>query len=639
MMRYDPTLIVTRVVIERDSLVVYDERFHRGVNVIRGDNSSGKSTVLNFIYYGLGGDLADWSTAARLCSRVIVEVRLNGNLATLSREISDKAGQPMDIFGGSLEDSQRAPRADWLRYPYRGGGNGNRESFSQAIFRLLKIPEVASDQSGNITMNQILRLLYADQLSPIEDIFKFQRFDDANLRETVGRLLCGAYDSALYDNIQKLKALSKEFDSISGELKSLFSVLGKSEQGISIEWIETEKNALEEKRRTLQSSIEETEQKLYVSAAHEHLTKKFQEKAYREVQLLQVEIGVVRRDRDALVLTIADSTAFIRNLEHKIEALRDSSSVVEHLGEVEFQSCPSCYAPIEGGLSHACNLCKVPFNSEETQTRIISLINDTALQVKQSQFLQSRREARLRELSEHVQKLERQWQHASRHLVSQERLLSTDSLEELRELHRQSGYIERQIEDLDQKMHIAQLVQEISDRKSNINSEINRFRSENEKLEAEQQERLSKAYTAISEKVKSLLINDLRRQDIFENPRRVDFTFSGNKISVDGENYFSASSRAILKSSFYLAFLAAATEMPFFRHPRFCMIDTLENMGVESIRSHNFQLQIARISAESKVEHQIIYATAMIEPSLDDENITIGKHSTLDSLTIDVSVD
>jgi ABC-type molybdenum transport system ATPase subunit/photorepair protein PhrA len=46
---HNPTLIVKRVVVERNGKPVYDEQFHAGVNVIRGENSSGKSTVLNFI--------------------------------------------------------------------------------------------------------------------------------------------------------------------------------------------------------------------------------------------------------------------------------------------------------------------------------------------------------------------------------------------------------------------------------------------------------------------------------------------------------------------------------------------------------------------------------------------------------------
>ncbi|WP_084806796.1 ATP-binding protein [Bradyrhizobium sp. NAS80.1] len=211
MMRYSPTLIVKRVVVERNGKAVYSERFHAGVNVIRGENSSGKSTVLNFIYYGLGGDLADWSEVAALCSRVLIEVSLNGFVATLSRDISTQHGQPMDIFGGDFEASQSAPRADWTRYPYRR--SASQESFSQALFRLLGIPEVASDVSGNLTIHQILRLLYSDQLSPVENIFRYEsKFDPPALRDAIGRLLAGAYEAALYENEVKLRELDKQFD-------------------------------------------------------------------------------------------------------------------------------------------------------------------------------------------------------------------------------------------------------------------------------------------------------------------------------------------------------------------------------------------------------------------------------------------
>jgi ABC-type uncharacterized transport system ATPase component len=72
MMRFDPTLIVKRLVIQRKELAVYDEQFHLGVNVIRGENSSGKSTILNSIFYGLGGDLTEWSEVALLCTRVVL---------------------------------------------------------------------------------------------------------------------------------------------------------------------------------------------------------------------------------------------------------------------------------------------------------------------------------------------------------------------------------------------------------------------------------------------------------------------------------------------------------------------------------------------------------------------------------------
>ena len=118
-MLFEPSLFISRLVVERNDHIAYDEKFHEGINVIRGENSSGKSTILNFIFYALGGDLADWSEIELLCTQVTAEVKLNGNTATLSRLISEKHGQPMEIFGGDFETAKKAPRSKWIRYPYR----------------------------------------------------------------------------------------------------------------------------------------------------------------------------------------------------------------------------------------------------------------------------------------------------------------------------------------------------------------------------------------------------------------------------------------------------------------------------------------------------------------------------------------
>lgn len=48
-----PTLLVMRLVIKRSQHVVYDEKFHAGVNIIRGENGSGKTTVVESIIYAL----------------------------------------------------------------------------------------------------------------------------------------------------------------------------------------------------------------------------------------------------------------------------------------------------------------------------------------------------------------------------------------------------------------------------------------------------------------------------------------------------------------------------------------------------------------------------------------------------------
>ena len=451
----------------------------------------------------------------------------------------------------------------------------------------------------------------------------------------VGRLLCGAFDSQLYENEIRIRDLAKELDAAAGELRSLFAVLGQAGESLTLDWINGQRRVLEEQRDKLQSAIEVAERARYTSAADDPPTLTAQKKAYEEVQRAQMELSALRQQRDAISLEIADSNSFIASLESKLASLHDASAAADEFDQIRFHHCPACYAPIEDDPPpHACHLCKTPFDSERAKTRIVALINDTAIQLKQSRLLQENRLRHAAELDERLRSSEDRWRRAARRLAELQRLPSTEKEEHLRELHRQSGYVERQLDDLEEKTRLVAIVEELSARKTRIAEEKARLEAENERLHLQQEKRLERAYTLIADEIRDILHHDLRRQNSFEHAQRIDFDFASNKITVDGLDYFSASSRVILKNSFYLGFLTAATKEPFFRHPRFCMIDTVEDKGIEPIRSHNFQLLMSEMSIHSEVEHQIIFATSMIAPDLDDERYTIGKFSTRDDMTL-----
>jgi hypothetical protein len=449
-MRFDPSLLISRLVIEAASRSVYDERFHHGVNIIRGENSSGKSTILNFIFYALGGDLTDWSEAALRCSQVTVEAELNGMPVTLSREVTDVLRQPMDVFGGPYELAIKAPRSEWTRYPY--SRSPTRESFSQALFRLLGLPEVVNEASGSLTMHQLLRLLYADQLSPTDDIFRLEPFDRALIRDTIGRLLCGAYDNRVYANELRIRELDRELNEVSAQLTSLFRVLGRAGESMTLDWIGAERQRLEDDERTTQSEIEQTERRLYSAEDDDKITLAALEKAYSEVQTLQGEIATIRQQRDGLALAIADSDAFIATLEEKLSAMHDASTAVEALGDIKFTYCPVCFAAISTDTpAGVCHLCRTPFDPERSRNRLAAFINDTAIQLKQSRILQEDRKERLRRTEASFTGLETTWHRASERLRELQRLPSTEARSQLRELQRRAGYLQRQLEDLEER--------------------------------------------------------------------------------------------------------------------------------------------------------------------------------------------
>jgi hypothetical protein len=627
-MRFDPSLRVVRLVIEANGKSVYDENFHRGLNIVRGENSSGKSTILNFLFYGLGGDLTAWSEAAQICSRVTVEVELSGKRATISREVSSTPGRAMDIFGGPYDLALRAPRAEWTRYLY--ARSTGRESFSQTLFRLLGLPEVRNESNNvSITVHQVLRLLYADQLSPIDELFRAERFDSALTRDIVGRLLCGAYDLQLYNDELRLRDLERQFLEVSAQLRSLLAVGGRVGEAITPGWVAAERQKVEQERHLTQAEIERAERALFAARDDKGASLDAQNGAYTEVQRLQASIIVKRNLVDSLAMEVADSAVFITNLERRLDALRDASLIAKTFDGPRFQSCPSCYAPIaDKHEPDVCHLCKSPFDTERARQRVAALINDTALQLRQSRGLQERRIDKLQSAEAELSNIETQWQTASARLREVSRVASTKGQDSLRQLQRKAGYLDRQLEELDQRARVAEMVSRMSAQKETIGGEIGRLKTRIETTRLSQQDRMERAKQRIADAVLDLIRHDLKREARFESAERVDFDFASNRLAVDGSTYFSASSRAFLRSAFTAGMLFAAAGDPLFRHPRFCMIDTVEDKGMEPDRSRNLQLLLAERSRNAKSDHQIIIATAMIAPELDDEKYTVGRFST-----------
>jgi len=635
MTRFDPCLIVKRLIVKRGAFSLYDEAFHTGVNVIRGDNSSGKSTILNFIFFGLGGDLdrSAWSEHALLCEHVWLEVEFNGNPAVLRRQIDASSQSAMEIFGGRYDEAVSAPIEAWHRYPY--ARSKNQESFSQAIFRLLDMPDVAVEGTSSITIHQILRLLYADQLSPTESLFRFEGYDPENLREAVGNLLCGSFDTEIYELQQLRRIKEREFTDASAELRSIFKVVGGGDESMTLDWIEQRRKSLLEERDAISAQIVIAEEAFYSNQSSEKITLQVQKELYRQVQKLQLDIRQKQVDVDSVEFELSDSATFIRTLNTRLEALRDADLAAEIVGTVRFGTCPACYAEVaeHDHKIEACHLCKTPLDTERARERVVGIINELSIQIRQSERLQVIRTERLQNHQNQLAALQGSWRLKAKELSDLSAVPTSKAREEIRELQRKLGYIDKSIEDIETQVKLASKIGDLSARKSQLDQDIQALGTRISGLQLSQTDRLRTAKASIEKNIIGILRGDLKRQDSFENPEHVQFSFGKNTITVDDHTYFSASSRVVLKAAFLVGFLKAALYDRQFRHPRFLMIDITEDKGIEQARSYNFQKQVIEISDLAEVEHQIILATAMPWPGIRPE-LFVGRHSTLQQGTL-----
>jgi hypothetical protein len=437
----------------------------------------------------------------------------------------------------------------------------------------------------------------------------------------------------LYANELEIRAAEKRYDLIQAELNSLYKALGQAGHDLTLAWLAEQRARNEHERERIGEEIVLAQREATSQQSHAP-TLAAQEKAYEILVELQRQIAERRIERDALEMAAADSAAFIRSLEDKLVALKDSALVAKELGAPLFPWCPACYAEVHESAEGICALCKERFDPEIASERIGGLINDTALQLRQSRLLQEERASRLADADAALATAEADWEIAARKYAEVQARPTNEQEVRLSELYKRLGYLDRQDEDLADKARMIEVIASLSSQKAGLNDRLSRLKDRNEQIKFAQQERLDNAYLAISENVRALLAKDLKRQDSFENPQRVDFSFSDNKIGVDGSTYFSASSRAVLKSAFFLGFHAAATQKKYFRHPRFVMLDTVEDKGMEAARSQNFQRLIVEVAEESETENQVIFATAMIAEELNNNSYAVGRFYTRDNRSL-----
>lgn len=632
---YEPHLRLDRLVVSKDQRHVYDESFHGGANIIRGENGSGKSTIVDLIFFALGGENAALKREALLCDFVYAQIAINGERLTLRRTISSTAKRPVSIYWGELNIALQAPEGRWETYPY--AARENRESFSTVLFRAMGLPPTEGEMSSRITMHQILRLMYVDQHTSYDRIFRYEDFDSSITRDAVGAFLCGFYDPVLYDLKLKIRELEGEQSFIGTELRTILEVLGPSAQGMTVGFLEQElHNRTTERNKVVQSlqdiakestSVDEVANEL--AAAREEI-----ESALAAAR----ERARIARDRvEQLEFEVADSAEFLDALNRKIVAARDATTVHSVLGFVKFDFCPACYHRLTQTDEHTCHVCRTPMDGREGRSHLLRMQNELALQLSESNSLQEQRLKDLLTARDELAPAQASVTSLQRRLLGITLPTPSGSAALAAGLNQRLGYLDREIEDVERRLTLAKRIESLSERKSEIAATLSKFRDEVEVRSMKERVHKPTAKASISRITRELINHDLSREEGFSNVQVIDFDFAENRVSVDGRMNFAASSMVFLKNSFHLAVLLASTEHEFFRYPRFALFDNIEDKGMEPERSHRFQHLVVERSREIAVEHQIILTTSMIAPELDTPELTVGPFYTHDRKSLAIS--
>lgn len=628
---FKPTILVNRLIVVKDSRTVVDISFHEGLNVIVGQNSSGKTTIIRFIAYALGSENINFNQVAQQCDDIYLEIAANEVVVTLRRNVSTKLMQPLSIFWGSMQAALDAGPAMWQLYPFKQ--SESKESFSQVLFRLLEMPELRSEGGSNITMHQLMRLVYSDQETPPSDLFRDDRFDRAITRAAVGDYLLGIDSTELYDLKLEESSLDKEATTIRASIRTIHNTFGHSGTNISLEF-------LDGKIQTLASEISVLQARLVSLSVELPKTSSAKEDNSLRTQLNDAHksLSQLKQQKIALQAEIADSELFLKELEERLSSLEESAVAESYLGAAIFSFCPSCFTKLEGtdeNLS-SCSLCKSGIAEDAARSQLARMRNELALQLSESSTIRAQQLSELDSISLEIpsaemklKTLEAQFKRNQSHWRSPYQIV-------MQSISKDIGSKEQEIKNTLELKKLASLLEQLNINLGQVENKLEWVRGRIEAVSHGQEYRRNTAYLSVTDNLKEILREDLSRQSEFIAASEIDIDFAANRLTIDGQSQFSASSMVFLRHGFHLALLLSSLENAYFRYPRLLLLDGIEDGGMEVERSYNFQNIIANCSNSSDTLHQIIMTTMDVCPELNNEAYLVGRKFTHTEKSIDI---
>ncbi len=612
-------LFIHRFAVYSAGKFVYDEEFHLGVNIIRGENGTGKSTIIDLLNYALGAEITDWTQHQLRCDWVAVELTVNGHTVTLKRNITRTGQEKVLFFDGEMGAALHSVD-NWNKYPMRR--NNDTHSFSQHIFELLNMPRHQTDDSKNLTMHQILRLMYVDQLSAPGRLLKEdQKYDNATTRRAIGEYLLGIDSLDAYNLRQDLIEANKEFEKVNAELNSIYRMFGSDGSLINLSLLNSEVEAVKSRIKELEAKRLEIR-----SAPSEDVSKEAAERIkaiVTQLDKLSNDLSVLDSKKNELQAESRETTLFLRSLVHRKTALAESQITYSSLGAVSFEYCPSCLEPLDTVNDGNCGLCQSEKCTHDKDFAYSQLLNELNFQIKESQKLIEsfdedivKIDSKIPALKQELKFLKLEFKDINVAVDDREALLLNASSD--------IGFSQSQILSLEGKREQVSKVENLKAKKQKAQKRINEIQEELEKVSLLQENRYLSVYSSIESKTKDLLMLDGGYESAFDEPEDVIFDFAKDKIFVNGRSKFSASSMVVMKNSVRFSIFSQAADDNRSRFPNLILMDNIEDKGMREERSQNFQRQMVDVCNRIDNDYQLIFTTSMIADELEGTTMCVG---------------
>ncbi|WP_192036846.1 hypothetical protein [Halomonas sp. YLGW01] len=153
----------------------YRVTFHPGINVIYGDADTGKSSILRFVYYLLGGkQIKIDEEISSSVKYAVLEITINGTPYCISRDIFNPA-RDVDVYTCAYSKISNSFPDKYK--PSVTKGDDQNKSLSEFLLEALELPAVRLKQSPTKDSSDTARLSFLD-------LFKFIYLDQDDVGST-----------------------------------------------------------------------------------------------------------------------------------------------------------------------------------------------------------------------------------------------------------------------------------------------------------------------------------------------------------------------------------------------------------------------------------------------------------------------
>ena len=402
------------------------------INVLLGDNNSGKSTLVKLILFCLGAPInsfIDEISKKRLCNNVTLEVTLkNGRSVRIIRKLPISEAflvTPIkcqeEIVNDEITVFNAAEFSDFLLVS---------EGYSMEKIAYTK------DKMASFRFYFLLRAIYVDQdtsahsilsdLNMGQDYFTSQPI----IKKSIVEKILGKDNSELQKIRIAMQELNKESATLGAEIAFLKEQKEKLESIYSYEWRKLENDLLKIKEEKELLSNAEYEQLAKVKIINDKQTSS-------ELVIKQKALNQKVENDQILKLQISDLENIIKSLDDDIVALNYKMAAKDILEELPILYCPNCLSElseetIKRGLCENCHKKTVEEKILNNAT-LKKTLNDS---IAEAQELLVVKKNILHQNRVEIDKLEKEIQKEKKRLFSEsqcERNLIQDSINDVKQ--------------------------------------------------------------------------------------------------------------------------------------------------------------------------------------------------------------